>query len=800
MSIQSEMMDSGVYWFVGADQSKRLIREGIWEQRNPPDRDIALVKSMACGDRIAIKAAFVRKKEGIPFDNRGHAVSVMKIKATGRVKSNPGDGLMVEVEWDPRDETEAPREWFFYTFRGFVWRVQRNDWYSEGLIDFVFNGVPQDLVRFRNDPYWKERFGDRAGGNKNYAFAWTTFYVEMADKLMGFRNRRPELLERIRGITAKIEEYSPPGDKFEDGSQSPLDDICPFGVFALFNIAVKEERRKAIAEGLALLLEVKEPVPVSLSGIPVLSPMRSWFSYYEKNRRPHDIDDLWDVFEKAIGYADSEEAGEEEFTAAYDRALDVEGAAWNLPTGLHWIRPWEFLSLDGRSRNYLKNKLAIDIGQASRKGVPSGREYLSTLAKIKTLFQGENYPVHSFPDLSYAALLYKEHVASEDEMGENLLLEQIEKLCSRKGTMNFTREELYSYSRDALQERFPETDLLPRTVSVLLKALQNREKIEFLEQEGHYRLLSPVSFDGVSDPPQPQFPPYTLHSILEDGCFLEMKELEAILKQWRIKMNIILQGAPGTGKTWLAKKLAFALIGEKDENRVRSVQFHPNLFYEDFIRGYRPSGEGKLSLIDGPFLEVVSEALEEPEGKFVLVIEEINRGNPAQIFGEMLTLLEADKRTPSEAIELSYRKKGGKRIHIPANVYVIGTMNIADRSLALVDFALRRRFAFINLEPKFGEPWKKWLKEKWDFPPEFLEIIQRKIMTLNDLIALDSSLGKQFRIGHSYLIPSTQAPVTNPVEWFENVVRTEIGPQLEEYWFNDPNKAADAREKLLAGL
>ncbi len=147
-------------------------------------------------------------------------------------------------------------------------------------------------------------------------------------------------------------------------------------------------------------------------------------------------------------------------------------------------------------------------------------------------------------------------------------------------------------------------------------------------------------------------------------------------------------------------------MGQKDENSLRAVQFHPNLSYEDFVRGWRPSGEGKLTLVDGPFLEIINEAKKDASIKHVVVIEEINRGNSAQILGEMLTLLEADKRTPSEALELSYRRTEGERIHIPANLYVIGTMNIADRSLALVDLALRRRFAFFDLKPTFGDAWR----------------------------------------------------------------------------------------------
>ena len=143
-------------------------------------------------------------------------------------------------------------------------------------------------------------------------------------------------------------------------------------------------------------------------------------------------------------------------------------------------------------------------------------------------------------------------------------------------------------------------------------------------------------------------------------------------------------------------------MGQVDESRLRAIQFHPNMSYEDFVRGYRPVGKDGIDLAEGPFMEMIKAASTVPSVSHVMVIEEINRGNPAQIFGEMLTLMEADKRTPDEAIELCYRRMPGERVFIPGNLYIIGTMNIADRSLALVDFALRRRFAFGDLEPRLG--------------------------------------------------------------------------------------------------
>ena len=294
--------------------------------------------------------------------------------------------------------------------------------------------------------------------------------------------------------------------------------------------------------------------------------------------------------------------------------------------------------------------------------------------------------------------------------------------------------------------------------------------------------------------------PYSIDDIIAEGCFLERDRLEGILDRLRLKKNLILQGPPGTGKTWLAKRLAFALIGGRSERRVRPLQFHPNLSYEDFVRGWRPGGDGRLTLEDGPFLKAIEDARKEPSLDFVVVIEEINRGNPAQIFGEMLTLLEADKRTEEEALALSYPRSADERVYIPLNLHVIGTMNVADRSLALVDLALRRRFGFIDLEPVFGGVWRNWVSQQFSVDTSFLDDIEVRITSLNQTIAEDNLLGPQFRVGHSAVTPSSGTQIDNPGQWFRQVVETEIGPLLDEYWFDDSSKAHAEKDKLLQGL
>lgn len=289
---------------------------------------------------------------------------------------------------------------------------------------------------------------------------------------------------------------------------------------------------------------------------------------------------------------------------------------------------------------------------------------------------------------------------------------------------------------------------------------------------------------------------YGVVDIIADGCFVPEHKLASMLKRWSEKKNLILQGPPGTGKSWLAKRLAKALIGQKNvsDEQLRVVQFHPALSYEDFVRGYRPGGDGRLTLIDGIFLQVVEAARAQPDLEHVLLIEEINRGNPAQVLGEMLTLIENSKRSRAEAMELTYSKTLGEKVYVPENLYLVGTMNIADRSLALVDLALRRRFAFVNLAPSMNSAWQQWCSTKGIDMAETARI-KTLMETLNQRVAADRALGPQFQIGHSYITP--HEPVTDAQAWFADVVKSEIGPLLHEYWFDTPERADEEIQLLL---
>jgi 5-methylcytosine-specific restriction enzyme B len=293
-----------------------------------------------------------------------------------------------------------------------------------------------------------------------------------------------------------------------------------------------------------------------------------------------------------------------------------------------------------------------------------------------------------------------------------------------------------------------------------------------------------------------------LAEIVNEGSFVSKEEIRTILELWIRKKNLILQGPPGTGKTWLARRLGKILTGKYAQgDQLRTVQFHPNYSYEDFVRGWRPGRDGRLDIVDGIFMQIVCDALNNPDKLFVLVIEEVNRGSPAHIFGELLTLLEAGNRTPDAAMQLCYPDVDGihRTVYVPENLFVIGTMNIADRSLAIVDFAFRRRFSFVGLEPRIGEEWRNWVIRNRNMNATDALQIAQKIGQLNKTICEDGRLGKSFCIGHSYVTPSHSLEDQSTREWFGQVVASEIKPLLEEYWFDDPAMAEREANRLLEG-
>lgn len=276
-----------------------------------------------------------------------------------------------------------------------------------------------------------------------------------------------------------------------------------------------------------------------------------------------------------------------------------------------------------------------------------------------------------------------------------------------------------------------------------------------------------------------------------DKPFLSRSKFDEIISILQRKKNIILQGPPGVGKTFIARKLAYQIMGYENDSQIEVVQFHQSYSYEDFIQGLRITENGGTNLRNGIFYEFCQKAHTHKDRDFFIIIDEINRGNLSKIFGELLMLIEADKRNSSFATKLTYAEDEEDTFFVPPNLHLIGTMNTADRSLSIIDYALRRRFAFISLEPKFEDSFSAFL-ESQGVSQSLRDHIRSSVKKVNEVIKQD--LNEGFRIGHSYFCTFNNNQSED--EWYQETIEYEIKPLLEEIWFDNSDQVKKMYEIL----
>lgn len=353
-----------------------------------------------------------------------------------------------------------------------------------------------------------------------------------------------------------------------------------------------------------------------------------------------------------------------------------------------------------------------------------------------------------------------------------------------------------SRANDGEKIWFQKTETLTDPVDFsVIKGIPELQQMEFLVnpngtffklmEEEYNAIISIIRQNNDEEVESLDVPDYTRTDFLNE-VYMDEANYDELVELLKAKKNIILQGAPGVGKTFCAERLAYSIMGKKDARRIKTIQFHQSYSYEDFIMGYKPAGE-TFKLRNGVFYNFCIEATNNPGQEYFFIIDEINRGNLSKIFGELLMMIEKDYR--GKEITLAYSDQG---FHVPENLYIIGMMNTADRSLALIDYALRRRFSFFDMKPGFeSEGFKNHIKSIGSVK---LEKVINLISELNANIRDDDSLGYGFEIGHSYFCGKTGAMTDSHVR---RVVKYDIIPTIQEYWFDNEKKAKEWAEKLI---
>lgn len=692
-------------------------------------------------------------------------------------------------------------------------------------------------------------------------FDWIPFYEELADKLTEYPSRQDELITFVDDLHKAGLTVTPMLDRDSSGQRFRLTEIDPFTFFGTFNRGVRRETRIAILDAAKRQFGIGAPLPTDFAGIPIVNNQKSWFFAYHDDRGPGDIERLWKVFLLALGPdpLENPEFGAAFDDALEVRNTNVNltmGLFWIRPRRFlsvdRHMRARLKVNLPSKGLTFgfyrdlvesVRSQLGDDLARASHEAWEKDTGGTQPVPPV----------VPPPPDLDYWLVGAYWHGEDAPDQTQRFLDENIWENGYEDRYLDLVRS-MKVGDKIAIKSTTTQKNALPfdargHTVSLMLiKATGTivsnpgdgrRVEVEWddpqppprswyfytlrsavwrIRKDDHYaqQLIRFVFEGGEQDyeyfttrwwgdlgKGEPRLPvdivaePYSAADLQAEGVFLNDEEVAVLLRRLRAKKNLILRGAPGVGKTFVAKRLAFALMEAKDEARLTMVQFHPSYSYEDFVRGYRPTSQaGQFELVDGPFWHICKAAEADPDHEYALVIDEINRSNVSQVLGELMMLLEADKRAKHYEVRPLYRRSDDEKLFIPPNLYLIGTMNIADRSLALVDYALRRRFAYFTLEPRYSHPiFRKWLTGH-GMTQELCSMIVERMTALNKLIAEDKRLGDAYRVGHSFFCPSGKDFSSLDEGWYREIVETEIKPLLEEYWYDEPAKVQDAMKLL----
>ena len=676
-------------------------------------------------------------------------------------------------------------------------------------------------------------------------FTWIETYNKIAHKLLEYKNNRQALVDIMYEILEDLNLFNEKDeincnlDKYQN-KRCKYDDIDPFTFMNRLALYSNENRKKFI-KLFADKTKINLEIPKDFDGVPTVNAQKSGMVQFKDDRDENDIDEFWTFFEIALEFPKNPNL-KENFIKYYDILLNKPNCGYNISSCLFRMDAKNYFSLDSTNRAYLADKFNLVI-----KEYPSGEKYLEILEKINEYLKNSG-DYNSYAELSYEA--WKVSRKNKTENRKELLdtmhnkddrekryfwLNANPKIWSFSEIKPGETIEYNSYNENnnkrRIFQRFEEAEVGDEVIAYettpskaivgickVDKSLKNNTiTFKKVEQFSH-----PILFKDIKDLPELQnmeyfknnqgslfkvtneeynilmdiireenpivkktYEKYNSDDFLND-VYMSKKQYEEIKSLIKEKQNIILEGSPGVGKTYMAKKLVYSLIGEKNDDQIEMIEFHQNYSYEDFIEGYRPNEDGKLEIEKGIFFQFCLTAENNPDKDFYLIIDEINRGNLSKIFGELLMLIEKDKRETS--VTLAYSKV---KFKVPKNLYLIGLMNTADRSIAIIDYALRRRFSFVDIMPAYeNEKFKDYIAS---LNNEKLNRIIKTIKDLNKEISNDVSLGEEFMIGHSYFCNLTKENLYNKIDL---IVKYEIKPLLKEYWFDNKEKLDEWKKKL----
>lgn len=681
---------------------------------------------------------------------------------------------------------------------------------------------------------------------------WIKLHREAVEKLLTFSDKQSELITILTEMRDAGLKVTPISDQNPKGNIISLTEIDPFTFLATFNRGITNQNRVALWDFLKKRWDLKSKIPDSFIGIPIANNQKSWWIPYAYNRDPEHVPSLWKIAKQVYSRPPEELDGE-----LYEKCLSFRGIGLAyLTMGLFWLNPEQYLSLDSVNLNYLSEEFGIENKPTTYAGYIKLLEiFHSQVSKPIPDFSAEAFewtweedddlditpPIKQTNSYWVLGCESNENLWNEfhrdgiaaigwDYLGNLLDYDKRDDIrlamVNEKGNEGrFTNDTLcnWQFSReiqigDIIYVKKGNQKVIG--FGKVLSTYQFQPQREYyqhiieMDWQSNTELSLPIDrkfatkaltkinnnswlisylnsfyIDGIK--PRLQQDKYTRENALED-LFMSGDQFDSILTLLKRKKNIILQGPPGVGKTFVARRIAYAMMGEKNKARAPMIQFHQSYAYEDFIQGYRPDGKGGFELKDGTFHELCKEAQEDGDRDYFLIIDEINRGNLSKIFGELMMLIEHDKRGDEYALQLTYSSDD---FFVPPNLHIIGTMNTADRSLSMVDYALRRRFSFIALDPEFESPNFETLLQSANASTDMIQTIIARLTTLNETIAEDThNLGKGYRIGHSFFCPDQDSTANE--DWYRDVVNFEIAPLLREYWMDDERKADTEIENL----